>query len=79
MMSTLEIKTIRKQKLDKDLTVKVTKQNAAERIFVEFSSKDGKLVLQRSFQDTYAGRKSAEEFENTFKSIDDLKKHFKVK
>ncbi len=77
MMSLLDIKVLKKKKLDKDLNLKVTKNEASERIFVEFSSKDGKLVLQRSFQDTYMGRMEADRFQDTFKSIDDLKTYFK--
>jgi hypothetical protein len=76
-MSLLDIKVLKKKKLDKDLNLKVTKNEASERIFVEFSSKDGKLVLQRSFQDTYMGRMEADRFQDTFKSIDDLKTYFK--
>jgi hypothetical protein len=76
-MSLLDTKVLKKKKLDKDLNLKVSKNEASERIFVEFSSKDGKLVLQRSFQDTYLGRAEADRFEDTFKSIDDLKTYFK--
>jgi hypothetical protein len=78
-MSTLEIKVLRKKKLDKELSLKVTKNEASERIFVEFSSKDGKMVLQRSFQDTYHGRLDADSFGESIKSIDELSAHFKAK
>lgn len=78
-MASLDIKIIRKKKMDKELNLKVYKNEASERIFVEFSSKDGKMVLQKNFQDTYYGRKEAEEFEGKFKTIDDLKTYFKVK
>lgn len=78
-MASLDIKVLRKKKLDKELNLKVYKNEASERIFVEFSSKDGKLVLQKNFQDTYYGRKDAEEFEEKFKSIEELKTYFKVK
>ena len=75
-MSLLDAKVLKKKKLDKDLNLKVTRNEANERIFVEFSSKDGKLVLQKSFQDTYQGRTDAKTFEEAFKSLDDLKKYF---
>ena len=77
-MSLLDTKVLRKKKLDKDLTVKVSRNEASERIFVEFSSKDGRLVVQKSFQDTYTGRLEAKEFEGTYKSIEDFKQHFKI-
>jgi hypothetical protein len=75
-MSLLDVKVLRKKKVDKDLNVKVSQNEASERIFVEFSSKDGKLVVQRSFQDTYLGRKDAAAFEESFKSFDDFRAHF---
>jgi len=71
-MSQLDIKVLKKKKLDKELNLKVTKNDATERIFVEFSSKDGKLVVQRSFQDTYYGRLEAEKFEESMKTIEDF-------
>lgn len=78
-MSGLENKVIRKKKLDKELTIRVLRNEAAERIFVEFSSKDGKLVLQKSFQDNHYGRKEVKVFEESLKSIDDLKEYFRCK
>lgn len=69
----LEYKLLKKKKLDKELTLKVIKHEASERIFVEFSSKDGKMVLHKSFQDTYLGREEASAFEESIKSIDELK------
>lgn len=78
-MSGLDNKVVRKKKLDKELTLKVLKHEAAERIFVEFSSRDGKLILQKSFQDNFRGNKEAVEFENSLKSIDDLKEYFRRK
>lgn len=76
-MASLENKILRKKKLDKELTVKVLRNEASERIFVEFTSKDGKMILHRSFQDTYYGREEAKIFENSFKSIDEFKAYFK--
>ncbi len=78
-MSQLDIKVLKKKKLDKDLSLKVTKNDATERIFVEFSSKDGKLVIQRSFQDTYYGRLEADKFEESMKTIEDFQSYFASK
>jgi hypothetical protein len=78
-MSLLDTKVIDKRKVDKELSIKISKNDASERIFVEFSSKDGKLVLQRSFQDTHYGRIDAAKFENHFKTIEEFKAHFKIK
>ena len=78
-MASLDLKVLRKKKLDKELNLKVYKNEASERIFVEFSSKDGRLILQKNFQDTYLGRKQVEEFESKIKNIDDLKTYLRVK
>jgi hypothetical protein len=78
MMSNLEYREVKNKKVDKELTLRVLVNIAAERILVEFSSKDGKMVLQKSFQDNFHGREDAKKFEKHFKSIKELKKHFKV-
>jgi hypothetical protein len=69
-------KVIKIKKLDKESTLKMTQNLMSGRIFVEFSSEDGKLVLQKSFQDTYDGNKEAQKFSKKIKSIDDLRKYF---
>lgn len=69
-------KLLRSKKVDKELNLKVTQNDMSGRIFVEFSSGDGKLVAQRSFPDTHEGKKESTEFQKKFKSITDLKKHF---
>ena len=74
-MGNLEYKIIRKKKLDKELTLKILVNYAAERMLVEFSSKDGKMILQKSFQDNFHGRAEAKVFEGTIKTIDELKTH----
>jgi hypothetical protein len=79
MMGNLENKVLKKKKLDKELNLKVLVNNASERILVEFSSKDGKMVLQKSFQDNYYGRQDAKAFETSIKTIEDLKEHFDKK
>lgn len=74
----IETKILKEKKLDKErLNLKISRNEASERIFVEFSSQDGKLVLQRSFQDTYHGREEAKTFEKKFKSLDSLQTHLK--
>lgn len=78
-MGNLEYKVVKKKKIDKELTLRVLINHAAERILVEFSSKDGKIVLQKSFQDNYYGKEEAKAFETTIKSISELKSHFRLK
>jgi len=75
-MHSHDLKTIKSKKIDKECLLKITQNESNGRIFVEFSSKDGKLVLQKSFQNTYDGNKNAEEFSKSIKSIKDLKRYF---
>jgi len=76
---TTETKVMREKKVDKKLTLRILKNESAERIYVEFVSKDGKMTLQRSFQDTYYGREDAKVFEKSIKSHDDLIAYFEEK
>lgn len=78
-MSNLETKILKKKNIDKELIVKVLRNTASERIFVEFASKDGKLKVHKSFQDNYYGREDAKKFESSIGSIEDLRNYFNSK
>lgn len=69
----MEHKVTKQKKLDKELTLKISEDVHASRIYVEFSSDDRKLVLQRSFQNTFFGREQSQEFAKSLKSLSDLK------
>lgn len=77
-MANCDNKVLKKKKIDKELNLKVTQNEMSGRIFVEFASEDGKLVIQKSFQNTYDGKKDAEGFQKKFKSLNDLKKYFGI-
>lgn len=77
-MSTFENKEVKKVKLDTELTLKVSKNENSKRIFVEYKSEDGKLVVQKSFQDTLSGNSQADTFQEKFKTITDLKKYLRL-
>lgn len=77
-MSNIEYRVVKKKKLDKELTLRVLKNDASARIYVEFSLDSSTMVLQKSFQDTFAGRKEAETFQDTIKTGFDLKRYFGV-
>lgn len=70
-----EKQLMKSKKLDKDTTLKISRNETAGRVFVEFSTNDKKLVVQKSFQDTYLGNKEAEEFASKIKNKKDLRKH----
>jgi hypothetical protein len=69
-------KVLKNKKLDKEASLKITQNTMSGRIFVEFSSESAKLVLQKSFQNTYEGNKEAQAFSKSIKSIKDLRKYF---
>jgi hypothetical protein len=64
-------KVIRKTKLDK-VTLTMCENQISGKIFVEFSTRSGKLKLQRNFETL----DKAEVFAEKIKSADDLKKYF---
>lgn len=78
-MANLEYVVVRKKKIDKELYLRVLFNEAAERILIEFSSKNGKMLLQKSFQNNITGKEAAKVFEKSYKSIKQLKKHFGFK
>jgi hypothetical protein len=64
------------KKLGKDVLLQVSVNSMSNRIFVEFSTIEGKLKVQKSFQNSFEGKKEAKEFEKKFKSLKDLRKYF---
>ena len=75
----LDNKILKQEALEGGLILKVMKNGSSDRIFVEFSSPDGRLVLQKSYQDNLSGRSQADTFKSSLKSLADLKIYFKVK
>lgn len=70
----MEHKILKQKKLDKELNLKITEDPYMDRIYVEFSSDDKKLVLQRSFQNNYFGQIKSNEFAKSLKNLKDLQK-----
>ena len=68
----MDHKVTKQKKLEKELNLKISEDVYSNRIFVEFSSDDRKLVLQRSFQNTYFGQKESVEFSKSLKNLKDL-------
>jgi hypothetical protein len=75
-MANFENKILKKKRLDKETTLKISQNEMSGRIFVEFSSENAKLVLQKSFQNTYEGNKEAQQFAKTIENIDGLRRYF---
>lgn len=74
-MSILDNKLITRSKIDSNTSVRVFRNDALARVIVEFNSDSPRLTLQKSFQDTHAGWKEAENFQATIQSTEDLKNY----
>ena len=72
----IEHKTLKNKKLGEDLNLSVVLNEMAGRILVEFKSEDGKITLQKSFQNTVEGRTDSEKFQKKIKSLKDLRDYF---
>ena len=68
----MEYKVIKQKKLNKELNLKISEDHYMSRIYVEFSSDDRKLILQRSFQNTFKGQQESQEFSKSLKNLKDL-------
>lgn len=71
-----ENKIVKTKKLGKTVIMQVSENEYAGRILVDFSTIDGKLKVQKTFQNNFEGKKEAREFQKRFKSLGDLKKYF---
>lgn len=76
MSTFIENKILKNLELSRGLTLKVTQNEMAGRILIEFKSEDGKLTLQKSFQNTVEGRMESERFEKKIRTLRDLKVYF---
>ena len=74
-----DFKLIKEKKVDKETTLKISKNLMSGRIFVEFASVDPKIVLQKNFQDSREGKLKSEEFAKSIRSTDELRKYFGIK
>lgn len=71
-------KVIKSKKLGKDALLQVSINEMAKRIYVDFSSIDGRFKVQKTFLDNFEGKKNAKEFQKKFKNLDDLKKYLGI-
>lgn len=71
-----ENKVVKTKKLGKSVVLQVSENEYSNRILVDFSTIDGKLKIQKTFQNNFEGKKEAIEFQKQFKTLSDLKKYF---
>lgn len=79
MSANSDFKTIKEKKIDKEITLKISKNLMSGRIFVEFSSLNPRIVLQKNFQNNRDGKLKSEEFAKSIKSLNQLKEYFGLK
>ena len=71
-----ENKVVKTKKLGKGVILQVSENEHSNRILVDFSTIDGKLKVQKIFQNNFEGKKEAVKFQKQFKTLSDLKKYF---
>ena len=71
-----DFKILKEKKLDRGTTLKITKNAMSGRIFVEFTCKEPKIVLQKNFDNSLHGRKESEEFSKSIKNTKQLLEYF---
>jgi hypothetical protein len=79
MSTNSDFTLIKEKKIDKETTLKITKNIMSGRIFVEFTSDNPRIVLQKNFQDSLYGKLKSEEFVKSIKSTDQLREYFGIK
>lgn len=79
MVTGTDFKIVKEKKLDKETTLKISKNIMNGRIFVEFSSVSPNIVLQKNFQDSYDGKAQSEEFAKSIRNTQELREYFGIK
>jgi len=79
MSSNSDFTIIKERKVDKNTNLTIKKNIMSGRIFVEFVSKNPRLVLQKNFQDTFEGKRESERFSKSIRNTQQLKEYFGIK
>ncbi len=74
-----DFKTLKEKKIDKETTLKITKNIMSGRIFVKFVSDNPRIVLEKNFQDSLYGKKESEKFAKSITSTEQLRAYFGIK
>ena len=74
-----DFKLLKEKKIDKGTTLRVSQNLMSGRIFVEFTSNNPRIVLQKNFQNTMDGKLQSEKFAKSIKSTDQLREYFGIK
>lgn len=79
MSNNTDFELLKEKKLSGGAILKITKNIMSGRIFVEFTSNDPRIVLQKNFPDSLDGKKKSQKFSKSIKSMDQLKEYFGIK
>jgi len=79
MAANSDFKLIKEKKLDEETTVKVTKNVMSGRIFVQFTSNNPRMVVQKNFQDDLFGKIESEKFLKSIKNTNQLRQYLGLK
>lgn len=79
MADNSDFKILKEKKLDKLTILKVSQNLMNGRIFVEYTSENPRIVLQKNFQDTYDGKLLVEAFSKKYKNTKELREYFGIK
>lgn len=71
-----DFKLIKEKNLDEETVLKISKNIMSGRIFVEFSSQNPRITLQKNFQDSLDGKRASEEFAKSIKNTAQLRAYF---
>jgi hypothetical protein len=74
-----DFRLIREKNIDRETTLKVTQNIMSGRIFVEFSSNDPNITLQKNFQNNFDGKIKSEEFTKSITSTEQLRAYFGIR
>jgi hypothetical protein len=71
-------RVVKTKKLGKNVVLQVSENEFSNRIMVDFFTTDGKIKVQKTFQNNFEGKKEAREFQKKFKNLADLKKYLRL-
>ena len=71
-----DFKLIKQKKLDRETLMTVSQNIMSGRIYVQYTSENPRIVLQRNFQDNYEGLREVERFAESIRTTVELKKYF---
>jgi len=79
MADNTDFQIIKKKDLDKDTTLKVSRNIMNGRLFVEYSSNNPRIVLQKNFQNSIIGKRECDDFAKSIKNTNQLRAYFGLK